>query len=333
MNFSVNQVKQLYVAKSVASETPTTKGELQVGETAAKDAFYILHYGAAGLTRSDLIKGTQVKWATLTKAADLAYTTKSYDVTLADADHVIAGQDYLIRIRFKQYLDLSDESEYLKYGVAHATSADVANPGILVAKLAKSLYQNFTREVSHLLDFYVDGTKITPQNVGTFDIATGEFNGTALTIASKITIAEVSQESEWIQGLAPLSTVDFAIEFAPITYNADEVTDWATIAENATLGVVTVGDGYKLADLEYFAHGERGDTYRMAGYPNYIPTKYDVDPTSTYDVITIHYFYEGPLDSVQKAEKDLVIVVPDGDTTISAAINTALKDTGSDIQL
>jgi hypothetical protein len=55
--------------------------------------------------------------------------------------------------------------------------------------------------------------------------------------------------------------------------------------------------------------GERGDQYKNYGWPNVIPTKYMVEPTSAgYDVLNIHYAYTGSNESVQKSEKDLFVV-------------------------
>ena len=56
--------------------------------------------------------------------------------------------------------------------------------------------------------------------------------------------------------------------------------------------------------------GERGDVYRMMGFPNVIRTKYLVDPDLKYNTIDIHYAYVGPNEAVQKSEKDITIVVP-----------------------
>jgi hypothetical protein len=55
--------------------------------------------------------------------------------------------------------------------------------------------------------------------------------------------------------------------------------------------------------------GERGDIYRNVGWPNVIPTKYlVVDETKDYDVLDIHYYYEGAGENPQKSEKDITIV-------------------------
>ena len=68
-------------------------------------------------------------------------------------------------------------------------------------------------------------------------------------------------------------------------------------------------EGQKIADLEYFCMGERGDQYRNAGWPNVIPTKYLVDPTAEYDLYTIHYAYVGEGTHQEKSEKDIQFAV------------------------
>ena len=98
-----------------------------------------------------------------------------------------------------------------------------------------------------------------------------------------------------------------------------------------------------MADYEYFYMGERGDQYRMVNWPDYIPTKYLVDPTLEYgyDTVAIHYAYTGANHSVQKSEKDITFIVPRavGDSTpsnlgslassILAAINAAVNPADS----
>jgi len=91
--------------------------------------------------------------------------------------------------------------------------------------------------------------------------------------------------------------------------------------DTATDGVV-IRNGKQIADLEYFLMGERGDMYRHLGWPNYVPTKYLVDPTAAYDVIDIHYAYVGANHSVQKSEKTLTIVCPTDEAAGTATLGT-----------
>ena len=106
---------------------------------------------------------------------------------------------------------------------------------------------------------------------------------------------------------------------------------WGLVEKQASTN--SIPDGHKIADLEYFCMGERGDVYRMVGFPNVIRTKYLVNPDLKYNTIDIHYAYVGSNEAVQKSEKDITIVVPkvgDNNQTsnkltndIITAINTA----------
>ena len=73
----------------------------------------------------------------------------------------------------------------------------------------------------------------------------------------------------------------------------------------------TVGNGYNIADLEYFCMGERADQYRGVNWPNNIVTKYFVDATKEYYCLDIHYAYQGTCEDIQKSEKDIIIVAED----------------------
>ena len=115
--------------------------------------------------------------------------------------------------------------------------------------------------------------------------------------------------------------VYFTVQPVAVMVNGDERI-WATVTES-TNG--TIGNGKKIADLEYFCMGERGDMYRNIGWPHNIPTTYLVDPTNTYHVFDIHYAYVGNNESVQKSEKNITIVCSNKTefNKIVTAFNTA----------
>lgn len=86
----------------------------------------------------------------------------------------------------------------------------------------------------------------------------------------------------------------------------------ATHAPSTTdFSLTVIPNGRKLAELEYFSKGERGDQYRMKGFPNYIPTKYDVVPTQSYTVFDIHYAYTDEGTSSYRSEKEMTFIIPD----------------------
>ena len=93
------------------------------------------------------------------------------------------------------------------------------------------------------------------------------------------------------------------------------MTDATPAKSAAVVGVNALGNGTKIADLEWFCAGERGDQYRMAGYPNYIPTKYlVVDPTKQYNVLEFHFAFTDTGVNSYRSEKDITVVFPLGDT-------------------
>lgn len=306
-NFSVNQVRHLYVANAVGTvdtETgrmkETAVGSILPAADTAKKHLYFEYQGAGGRMRSDLIDISTAKYVRRTPAAKLATKLKRATVTLnADVNNgnLIPGQDYLLRIVFHQFAGMSDEDTYIKYGVVHAT-ANMSDSDFY-KKMAISLAKNFSRELTPLLRFKIGDTEVTPL------MKVSDIPGTA----NGLIIEELEQD--WIRGVKAQVPVYFDVIPTTVTYDGDEVI-WGTTNENTgmvdTEDYATVGNGRKIADLEYFCMGERGDIYRNVGWPNVIPTKYLVDENKTYDVLDIHYYYEGAGENPQKSEKDLTIV-------------------------
>ena len=196
---------------------------------------------------------------------------------------------------------MSDEDVYIKYGLVHGVKNMTATN--FYTKMKESLEKNFSRELTKLLEFTAS--------------------------ASGLVITEVEQD--WTLGVKSQVPVYFEVIPTTITYDGDEVV-WGITAEADS--DTTIPNSKQLADLEYFCMGERGDQYRNVGWPNVIPTKYILngeDPDG-YDVLDIHYYYEGAGENPQKSEKDITIVAKAtviGST--SSGLIQALKDKGINV--
>lgn len=324
--FSTNQVRQLYVAKTL--KTPRvlatdTAGSIAVKSDTAKNHMYFEYKGADNLMRSDLIDIKNLLYVKATDADDMAHELRAVTVTLDSEVNAapVAGQDYILRIAFKQYVGMSDEDQYFKYGMVHAYAGMTASD--FYKKLALSLAKNFSREIVPLVKFILtdSGDEAVPVDATTKESSlTGTYKA--------LVIDEVEQP--WRLGIMEQTPVYFEVQPVPVTVNGDERI-WGKVEETDPAG--TIANGKKIADLEYFCMGERGDMYRGVGYPNNIPTTYLVDPTVKYNVIDIHYAYVGSNESVQKSEKTITLVVPKVGATNSVsnklandiikAINTA----------
>lgn len=312
MVFSTNQVRQLYVATDVKEGAAhvlatDTVGTIALKTDNAKSHMYFEYRGVGGLIRSDLIDVDKVLYAKATPASALARKLKKATVTLdatVNGGNPIAGQDYILRIVFRQYLGMSDEDQYQKYGMVHAYAGMTASD--FYKTLAISLAKNFSRELVPLVKFKIGATEVTP-NTKLADIA-GD--------ADSLVIEEVEQP--WTLGIQEQVPVYFEVYPTTVTFNSDERI-WGEVEMGDTGAANAIKDGKIIADLEYFCLGERADQYRNIGWPNAIPSKTLVDPTKEYHVLDIHYAYVGSNECVQKSEKDITIVSAD-----KADINTLI---------
>lgn len=315
--FSVNQVRQLYVATSL--KTPhvlasDAAGSIAVKNDTVKSHLYFEYKGADNLMRSDLIDTKNILYAKATDAAAMAHNLKSVTVALdsnVNGGAPVAGQDYILRIAFKQYVGMSDEDQYFKYGMVHAYAGMSASEFYKV--LAVSLAKNFSREIVPLIKIEIKTASATTEVTPTTKVADLKDTYTG------VVVTEVEQP--WRLGVMAQTPVYFTVQSVPVTVNGDE-RHWATLTES-TSG--SIGNGKTIADLEYFCMGERGDMYRQVGWPHNIPTTYLVDPTKTYCVFDIHYAYVGSNESVQKSEKTITIVCADKAelNKVITAFNTA----------
>ena len=251
-----------------------------------------ISFPSLGVT-SDKIEN--VEWATLTKAAKLQPKAKKMTVTFAG--DVVIGEDYAVKVSYPEVSGAGVESWTTKTAVAHAGKG--ATKETVVAELIAQL------------------TKILGvDEVLTVAPAEGGFAITA-------NVANVKYE----RGIRPIAIPDFNVTVNQVT-DEGELTNWATLDKNQQIPVESVDTGLtsgcKLADMEYFAMGERGDEYRMAAYPNHIITDYKIDPAKNYDVYNIHYSYKGYNTQSHKSEKDLIIAVTAG-TTLSALATELTK--------
>lgn len=347
--FSTNQVRQFYVAtafKTTRVIESDTAGTIAVSNDTEKKHLYFEYKGADNRMRSDLIDIENILYAKATSADSMAYKMKSATIALdssVNGGTPVAGQDYILRIAFKQYVGMSDEDQYFKYGMVHAYSGMTAD--VFYKTLAQSIAKNFSREIVPLIKIevhsaatrskggfdtngYMTVTPSTKDN-GKSDSTNPYYDGTSAIVADIDNIRITEVEQPWRLGVMSQTPVYFTVQPVEIIVDGDERI-WGTV-EMGTNG--TIGNGKVIADLEYFCMGERGDIYRGIGWPNNIPTTYLIDPSETYNVLDIHYAYVGSNESVQKSEKTITIACANKAvlSQIIGAVKTATGLTIADI--
>lgn len=316
--FSTTQNHHLYVAKAYnasvddTSAVGTIGGVKVIGEGNEKELFF-LYKGVDNTLKSDRIQLRNLDYAKAFAAADMVTPLKSYLITLdpnVNGGLPVAGQDYILRITFNQWIGGSDKDLYIKDGAVHAVSGMTAAQ--FYQKMVDSLNLSFSREI---------GASKTSNPYLAFSVNNG------------IIIQEKPQN--WSLGTEAQERVLYEPQPTTIFINGEDVI-WG-IAQNttpdkasATVGVDAIGNGKQIADLEYFCMGERGDQYRNMGWPNVIATKYLVDETKEYNVLEFHHAFRDEGVNSYRSEKDITIVADD-DAVLNALIGKINTEAGLNI--
>ena len=308
--FTQNQIRQMFVAN--AYSTDAAEGNISV--TKEGNDYRILHYGKDGLPTIVHIPEDHILYTKAVPAADMQYRSKATLITLNqeylvdhDSDNstaktLISGQDYLLNVRINGLYWDSDEVWGHKYGVVHATYG--MEPKTFYAKMALSLVKNLSREAAPLLKVSVaagaNGTNLTEV---TADMTEDDLTGTYVGIV----IDEVEQP--WRLGVMPQHTVEFIASPSTVVFSGEEVVWGSSTKINGNL---TIQNSKKIADMEYFYHANRGDYNREAAWPNNWPAAYLANSNAQYgyDVVEIHWYWDGANHAVQKSEKDITIAFP-----------------------
>ena len=313
--FSTNQNRQFYVATEVADTVSEVSkaGAIQLKslDNGVDKELYFIMKGADTVLKSDRIQVRNLSYVKAVAAAEMVTPLKSVLVSLSadvNSGKPVIGQDYILRINFRQFYGMSDQDQYFKDVAIHATKEMNADSSKFYEALVKALNFGFSRELG----------------------ATKDSNPYLKFEATTEGVLITEKEQPWTLGTQTQEPVYFDI--VPTTVyvdGADEI--WGTVTDKtptkatAVVGSTGVGNGKKIADLEWFCMGERGDQYRQIGWPNNIDTKYLVDPTKEYNVLEVHYAFTDEGVSSYRSEKDITVVSESADVinALVKAINTA----------
>lgn len=319
--FSVNQVRQVYVAKKFNGATydasPTAAspvGTLGVVATKDKDGnangLVVVTKGEGGITRSDIVEAHKIVSVGVTGAASMEHKMKRVKIVpvtnsplfgSAQGNPVesnFVGQDIIVRIEFRQFISIGEEDTYMKHGVVRTYTGMTKQQ--FFNQLAQSIANNQAREITPLVKVFIGSTEIKPAKKAS-TTATGD-----------LIIEEAEQD--WVLGTKQQYFVNFNVVCPYAQLNGTDIEVLEAVDDTAN-GSTTIKNGKYTADFEYFAMGDRADLYRNIGWPNVIPSKLLVDPTKEYDYVDIVYYYSGNVEDVQKSRKAITILAEKGEGT------------------
>lgn len=226
--------------------------------------------------RTDIIEN--VLWGKLTTADALATPCKKVTVSVT-ADKVIGGENYIVRVSYPEVFGAGKESWTTKTAVAQLKA------GVAVSEIVDAIKEQFDATLPEFITVGVDGTELT--------------------------LTANPDMAGYKRGFRPVVVPDFEVSVNTVAEEGEDV-QWAEITVGKAADLVVSG-AFKLADMEYFALGERGDEYRQMGWPAVTyDADYKVDTNKTYDVLVVHYAFAGSNDQSHLSEKDLIIAAPRG---------------------
>lgn len=325
--FSTNQVKQLYVAKAVDGNLDTV-GDIKFfnagdGQIAAK------YVGNDGVVRTDLIDLATLKGKAIKASAMGDYLESAFIASTS----AVAGQDYILKVTVDEFGGMTPEDKTFILADYRAKSGDAAKN--VLAGLAVALAKNNEKAAySKLINVFVT-TAATPSTTLTLNtnLWAVSASDTEAAIAAKGSLTAIiieAAEQPWALGKIGVERVGIKVAADPIMSSGIE-TAWATVTYGTAHPTPKLVNSKKIADLEWFAFGERGDIYRGINWPNNFEFTPLVDPNATYGyhVLELTWAYQGDAEDIQKSPKELVIVVPAEGATTYTAINDIIGTASS----
>lgn len=251
---------------------------------------------------SDLIDPKKITDVVFTSSEMLSYPETGCNLSLKDGITPEVGKTYTFKIYMYDLYGAGDEYTHPLVASAEAKTTEVFD---LYAELVKSL--NAKKYVENIED-----KEASTDIPNYFLYADASENGIDIYPDREALL------NGWTRGINPLKEIKFEVSV--------DTEVWAKPEYFINpFGI----SGIKLADLEYFCMGERGDQYRMMGYPNHIPTEYKIDPMMSYNVIDIMYYHSDNKEGVQRSEKVITLAIPtdvEGENfNVSNAIINSLK--------
>lgn len=325
-NFNTNQNRHIYVVSAFGDVNEKSEVKtIGLKNTSAADALnpelYFIYKGPDTVIKSELIPVKNITYVKAVKKEDLRKPFKSCKLSLDESvneGNPVIGQDYILRIAFKQFYGMGEEDQYFKDASVHVISG--MDKASFYKKMVDSLTLAFGREIGAHAYTKADGSVEGSNPYLSFK---AEEDGVVIT----------EKEQPWSLGIESREPVYFDV--VPTTIYVDGIDSvWGKVVSlTPAVKDVTVdgdnptgmGDGKDIADLEYFCMGERGDQYRLIGFPNYVPTTYLVDPSKEYNVLELHFAYTDSGENDYRSEKDITIVSEETQpiNDIIAAINKA----------
>lgn len=315
INFNTNQTRFLYVAGAVDTSLDTNL-DIALAQAATGEAYFKYVNAEGKLTRSDTFNPKKIISLKKTTAASMATPLQAVVFSLASgvASDANAGKDITLAVTVHDAFDYN--SQYTITATVPVTSTASAVYNALGKALYKAIpagdgYPAFAVYVATA----AAATKVTEANKN---------SETVQASATRIILAALPQK--FVVGKLSGEPCHISVAFRGDLEGWGVVDATKNTVAAVNIGAVTpatVSGTQALANLEFFASGEKGDVARGYNYPNDYPFVPAVDLSKTYDVVTIEYFWNGDAENVQKSPR-MIQIAADSTGSVATTIYNAV---------
>ena len=330
-NFNTNQTRHFYtVIDDKTGSTLSAAGDIALStikqSTGADVEAISFSYmnGDGNVTRTDSIAVDKVKSINYgpAKGTPLMMNTVSINSSVFDISNKkingtngdALGKTFVTKVTITELYDYDEANNatYVATVVGDATSlgsADAFYKAMAVA-IADSLPKNDPKYPK--VKVFVKTTEVTP-GMSVSDLA-------GVSSISGIKLVQGAQK--FVLGKLSGEPCPFYVT-ASVKIDDVSVAEWATItpAVSDITNNIEIPGAFQLAELEYFALGERGDVYRGYLYPNDYDNSanylIDYKTPKSYYVLSIEYYWAGNAENVQKSPRLLQLAAPNTGTASS----------------
>lgn len=319
-NFNTYQTRNLYVAKAKkdAVNGLTAAGDILLGSTATGEVYFMYKNADGIVTRSDLIYLKNVKSLKKTAAADmdikLMQHTVSVDTSAVTLSNLV-GKTLVCQVLVHEVISYDPSDTIAVTAAVVCNDTNTASAAAFHKALAIAIAKAMPKRDYPFFKVFSNGVEVTA-NTAEADV-TGSNNGVVLVQAAQ----------KWVRGKLSNEPFELSVSFHLHGSNIED-TVWGkdVVAPSAVSNNTSIPSAYALADLEYFTMGERGDFYRGSTWPNNYEPTYLINPadtSTTYDVLSIEYAWQGSAENIQKSPRMIQVAGP---TAVVNALYTAVDE-------
>ena len=320
-NFNTNQTRHLYVAGAIDDNVDTNL-DIALGTTATGEMYFKYKNADGNITRSDTFDPKKVISLKNTPAADLAQplmmASIAADTNVIDfgATSSFIGKAFVLKVTVHGLFDYDDDNSSVIIATLVGDATNLASQAAFTKYLAVELAKNLVNKLDPnypLLQVFYNGTEVTK-------------NTAVASLSGSYTNFQIVQAPQkWVRGKLTGEPVNFTVASAVndivngVSFGTKPflTDDSIQIVPSTVSGHTVISGDYKLADLEYFALGERGDVMRGFNYPNEYAVSYAIVPGTSYSVLSIEYYWSGDAENVQKSPRLIQVAAPYNSTAAS----------------